>query len=475
MTKNGTPLRIKDIALVAQGPKIRLGQFARAIHREDGKIIDNDDVCSGIVLLRKGANADEALRGIHEKVKELNERILPAGVKVVPFIDRSDLLHFTTHTVLHNLTEGILLVVIILFLFLGNVRGATIVALTIPFSLLFAATCLKLKGIPANLLSLGALDFGMVVDGAVVMVENIVRHMSHGELTHKTPLERIRDAATEVQRPVFYAIAIIITAYLPIFTLQRVEGRLFKPMAWTVAFALLGALLFSMLVAPVFAGLFFARGTREWRNPPMDFLKRIYREHVRRAIENRWWTVGFAGLALGVAGARESSRSHLVLFSTDRGQHGRGGQRRKRRARCKNLRRRLEASGRKGGPHCYGHARNHGDRRSWRIPCLGPAQHRGASGPATSRAAPNQRRRCSGCHPNSRRGHGSHPGAARRAALRSGPAVSATVPQHEGSHREHSPAISCRRARGSCAALRHHAAGRRIRNLSRREPTLRGH
>ncbi len=176
-TKSGTPLRVKDIAVVAQGPKIRLGQFARAIHREDGKIIDNDDVVSGIVLLRKGANADEALAGIHAKVQELNDRILPPGVKVVPFIDRSDLVHFTTHTVLHNLTEGMILVVIILFLFLGNVRGAIIVALTIPFALLFAATCLNLKGIPANLLSLGALDFGMVVDGAVVMVENIVRHI----------------------------------------------------------------------------------------------------------------------------------------------------------------------------------------------------------------------------------------------------------------------------------------------------------
>jgi heavy metal efflux system protein len=301
MTKSGTPLRIKDIAVVAQGPKIRLGQFARAIHREDGTIVDNDDVCSGIVLLRKGADADEVLRGIHEKVKELNERILPAGVKVVPFIDRSDLVHYTTHTVLHNLMEGIVLVVIILFLFLGNVRGAFIVALTIPFALLFAATCLKLKGIPANLLSLGALDFGMVVDGAVVMVENIVRHMSRGERTYKKPLERIRDAAHEVQRPVFYAIAIIITAYLPIFTLQRVEGRLFKPMAWTVAFALLGALLFSMLVAPVLSSLFFAKGAREWHNPVMDFLKKIYREQVKRAIENRWWTVGFAMLAFGVA------------------------------------------------------------------------------------------------------------------------------------------------------------------------------
>src|ERR1700688_3948359 len=144
VTKTGTPLRVRDIAVVAQGPKIRLGQFARTIHREDGKIIDNDDVVSGIALLRKGANADEVLAGIHAKVKELNDRILPPGVKVVPFIDRSDLVHFTTHTVLHNLTEGIILVVIVLFLFVGNVRAAIIVALTIPFALLFAATCLNL-------------------------------------------------------------------------------------------------------------------------------------------------------------------------------------------------------------------------------------------------------------------------------------------------------------------------------------------
>ena len=301
LTKTGTPLRVKDIAVVAQGPKIRLGQFARAVHREDGKIIDNDDVVSGIVLLRKGANADEALAGIHAKVKELNNRILPPGVKVVPFIDRTDLVHFTTHTVLHNLSEGIILVVVILFLFLGNARGALIVALTIPFSLLFAATCLRFKGIPANLLSLGALDFGMVVDGAVVMVENIVRHLSHPESSYKTPMERIRDAAHEVQRPVFYAIAIIITAYLPIFTLQRVEGRLFHPMAWTVAFALLGALLFSILVAPVLSSVLFREGVTEWHNPVMDFLKTRYREALRWAIEHRPITVGGAAFGLLLA------------------------------------------------------------------------------------------------------------------------------------------------------------------------------
>jgi cobalt-zinc-cadmium resistance protein CzcA len=303
VSKTGTPLRVKDIAVVAQGPKIRLGQFARALHREDGKIVDNDDVVSGIVLLRKGANADEALAGIHAKVKELNERILPPGVKVVPFIDRSNLVHFTTHTVLHNLTEGMILVVIILFLFLGNVRGAIIVALTIPFALLFAATCLNLKGIPANLLSLGALDFGMVVDGAVVMVENIVRHIhqrENGNLS-KPILEVVREAAHEVQRPVFYAIAIIITAYLPVFTLQRVEGRLFRPMAWTVAFALLGALIFSMLIAPVLASMFFAKGAHEWRNPVMEALKSGYRSAVKWAIEYRYVTAGIALFGLCIA------------------------------------------------------------------------------------------------------------------------------------------------------------------------------
>jgi heavy metal efflux system protein len=299
-TSNGTALRVKDIAVVAQGPKVRLGQFGRAIRREDGRIIDNDDVVSGIVLLRKGAESDSTLVGIHAKVKELNNQLLPPGVKVVPFIDRSELVEFTTHTVLHNLTEGIILVVIILFLFLGNARGALIVALTIPFSLLFASICLDLKHIPANLLSLGALDFGMVVDGAVVMVENIVRHLTHrtGGSGSKTPMECIREAAHEVQRPVFYAIGIIITAYLPIFTLQRVEGRLFKPMAWTVAFALLGALLFSIILAPVLASFLFRKGAREWHNPVVTFLTARYRSGVRWAILHRGVTFGVVGLGI---------------------------------------------------------------------------------------------------------------------------------------------------------------------------------
>jgi cobalt-zinc-cadmium resistance protein CzcA len=229
----------------------------------------------------------------------LNHRILPPGVQVVPFLDRSSLVHLTTHTVLHNLTEGIVLVALILFLFLGNARGALIVALTIPFSLLFAAICLNLNHIPANLLSLGALDFGMVVEGAVVMVENIVIHLGRHE--GASPLGPVRAAAHEVQRPVFYSIGIIITAYLPIFTLQRVEGRLFKPMAWTVSFALLGSLLFSLLIAPVLASFVFGKRVREWHNPVMNWITRAYHAALRTAIRLRWVTVLVAAGALAVS------------------------------------------------------------------------------------------------------------------------------------------------------------------------------
>jgi cobalt-zinc-cadmium resistance protein CzcA len=300
-TQAGTALRIKDIATVEQGPKIRLGQNGRIIRREDGKLIDNQDVVEGILLLQKGEDSDPVLGGIEAKVRELNDRILPKGVKVVPFLDRSDLIHYTTHTVLHNLTEGIVLVVIVLFLFLGNARGALIVALTIPFSLLFASICLDLRHIPANLLSLGALDFGMVVDGAVVMVENIVRHLNQHGREGQTPAEKIKAAAHEVQRPVFYAIGIIITAYLPIFTLQAVEGRLFKPMAWTVAFALLGALIFSMVLAPVLSSFLFRRGAKEWSNPVLAWLIDGYKHAAAFAIRNRYLTVGLAWLVLALS------------------------------------------------------------------------------------------------------------------------------------------------------------------------------
>jgi heavy metal efflux system protein len=300
-TQTGTALRVADIADVVQGPKIRLGHMARANHMENGHIIDEPDVIQGAVLMRKGAEEQPTLDAIHKKVEELNNGILPPGVKVIPMLDRSDLLHFTLHTVMHNLTEGMILVTIILFLFLLNVRAALLVALTIPFSLLFASICLDLNHIPANLLSLGALDFGMVVDGAVVMVENIIRHLTRRREQNGHPQttgEIIREACHEVQRPVFYAIAIIITAYLPIFTLQRVEGRLFRPMAWTVAFALLGAMTFSILIVPVLASMFFSGGIRERHNRAMDFLAGWYRKGLRSAIEHRWIVAGVAVASL---------------------------------------------------------------------------------------------------------------------------------------------------------------------------------
>jgi len=314
-TSNGAAIKIKDIATVAQGPKIRLGQIGKSSKPyaiidgkkfyDDGKVIDNPDTVEGIVALQKGDDSDPVLEGIHAEVDKLNGSkdhpgILPKGVKIVPFLDRSDLVKFTVDTVEHNLTAGMILVSIILFLFLGNIRGAIIVALTIPFALMFASICLDLSHIPANLLSLGALDFGMLVDGSVVMIENIIRHLARADDRY-TPAKKIRNAAHEVQRPVFFARGIIITAYLPIFTLQAVEGRLFKPMAWTVTFALLGALGFAMFVAPVLAGMVFSKGAKEWNNPLLIWLTDHYRVAVRRAIVHRRTTVGIAAALFAVA------------------------------------------------------------------------------------------------------------------------------------------------------------------------------
>ena len=302
--KNGTPVRVRDVAIVIEGPKIRLGRLGKAVRRPDGIIVDNDDVVEGIVQMRKGAEAEAVLRDIDKKVDFLNTRVLPPGVKIVPHIDRDDLVHLTTHTVLHNLTEGILLVVLVLFFFLGNVRSALLVALTIPFSLFFASILLDLSGMRANLLSLGALDFGMVVEGAAVMIENIQVQLERCGATgsHATTDEVIRSAAHEVQRPVFYAILIIIITYLPIFTLQRVEGRLFKPMAWTVAFALLGALIFSILIAPVLASFCFRGGVKVWENPVVHRINQRYEATLNWIMPRRMIALATTALILAVSG-----------------------------------------------------------------------------------------------------------------------------------------------------------------------------
>jgi cobalt-zinc-cadmium resistance protein CzcA len=296
---NSTPVRVRDLGVVVQAPKTRLGQLGKTIRREDGTVINDDDVVEGIVLLRKGAEAGATLDALHQKIAELNHGLLPTGVRIVPHLDRSDLVQYTTHTVLRNLTDGVLLVTVILFFFLGNVRSALIVTFTIPFALLFAAILLDLSNVPANLLSLGALDFGMVVDGSVVMVENILRHASFGR-GKKTLRELIGTAAHEVQRPVFFARIIIIVSYLPIFTLQRVEGRLFRPMAWTVAFALLGALLFALLIAPVLCSLLFKDDIREWRNPLLHVLQKAYAQTLDWCFDHLKLTLGLGAAALAL-------------------------------------------------------------------------------------------------------------------------------------------------------------------------------
>jgi cobalt-zinc-cadmium resistance protein CzcA len=291
---NGTPVRVRDIAVVKQGPRIRLGRFARVRKFGDSLIVDDDDVVSAWVPLRKGAAPDQMLARLHDRVDALNSGLLPPGVKIDPFIDRTDLVHHTTHTVLHNLTEGIFLVLLVLFVLLGSVRSAIIIAATMPFALLIAAILLDLRHIPANLLSLGALDFGMLVDGAVVMVENILRHVGErGE--HRNVRQIIAAAAHEVQRPVFYAVAIIIAAYLPIFTLQSVEGKLFRPMAWTVGFALFGALLFALLLATVIASFVFKPGMKEWRNPVLEWLTERYRHALGWSLDHRGISFAAAG------------------------------------------------------------------------------------------------------------------------------------------------------------------------------------
>lgn len=283
----GTPIRIKNVGEVQIGPQERLGKISMSEHRPDGSVDERDDVVEGIVLSRVGEQDEGILKGLHEKIKWINEKILPPDVKIKPYLDRSDLIEMTTHTVEHNMVEGMFLVLVVLLFFLGNLRSALIVAVTVPLSLLFASIFLNLRNIPANLLSLGALDFGMVVDGAVVMVENIYQHKEAAKEKGENPnmIDLIITAAREVERPIVYAIAIIILAYLPIFTLQRVEGRLFTPMAWTVAFALLGAMVLAITLIPVLCSYFMEGELKEWHNPVVGWLTSEYRRLLGIALD----------------------------------------------------------------------------------------------------------------------------------------------------------------------------------------------
>jgi cobalt-zinc-cadmium resistance protein CzcA len=286
VARDGTPVRIKDIGQAVIGHGIRLGVLGRD---------HDDDLVQGIILMRKGENASEVLERVKAKLRSLHD-LLPAGVAIHPYYDRSRLVATTVHTVEKNLLEGALLVGLILMVFLGNVRSALIVASTIPLSLLFAFTCMDLRGISANLLSIGAIDFGIIVDGAVVMVENIYRHLAThagGNVRH-----RVYVAAREVGSPIFFSVLIIITVYLPILFFQRVEGKMFIPMASTICFALLGALVLTLTVVPVLCSFGLGRAAEEHENRPLAWLRRLYLPSLHWSIERPRATIAVACVLL---------------------------------------------------------------------------------------------------------------------------------------------------------------------------------
>ena len=288
--RKGTPLLIRDIAAVEISTMPRQG-----IVGKDG----NDEIVSGIVLMRKGENPSDVLRAVKDRVAGLNASVLPQSIRIAPFYDRTTLISTTLTTVFHNLLEGALLVTLVLYLFLGNVRSAAIVSFVIPLALLSTFIGLRVRGIPANLLSLGAMDFGIIVDGAVIVMENIFRHLSE-ERTRGTEGVRstILDATAEVGRPTLFSMLIIIIAHVPIFTLQRHEGRIFAPMAYTVVSALIGSLVFSLTLVPLLAFFLLRKGVPEKEIAIVRAGKAAYRPVLRFALSHRLLVVGAAGAAL---------------------------------------------------------------------------------------------------------------------------------------------------------------------------------
>jgi cobalt-zinc-cadmium resistance protein CzcA len=295
----GTPLLIRDITTIETGGVPRQGLAGQD---------KEDDVVTGLVLMRKGENPSLVLADLKAKIDTLNTNVLPKDVSIVPIYDRTWLIDTTLHTVFKNLLEGAILVTAVLLVFLGSMRAALIVALMIPLSLLATFTGLTIRGIPANLLSLGAMDFGIIVDGAVIVVENIFRKLSEHS-SHQKEFKRdlralkriILDATTEVGRPTFFSMLIIITAHIPIFTLQRHEGRIFAPMAWTVTSALVGSLLFSLSLVPLLCYFFLRKGVSEKENAVIRFFKSLYRPALTWTLANREIVVLLAVAILGVS------------------------------------------------------------------------------------------------------------------------------------------------------------------------------
>lgn len=270
---NGTPILVKNLAQVRESHVPRVGQAG---------LNDNDDVVEGIVVMRKGENPKEVLARVKDKIEDINTNLLPSDVKMVTFYDRDNLMEFCTETIIHNLVEGILLVTLIVFLFMFDWRTTVIVSIIIPLSLLFAFICLRLKGMTANLLSMGAIDFGIIIDGAVVMVEGLfvlLAHKAHVEGMEKynkmAKLSMIRKTGSTLAKAIFFSKVIIITCLIPIFAFEKVEGKMFSPLAWTLSFALLGALLFTLTLVPVLTSILLKKNVRERNNPVVNFFNRI--------------------------------------------------------------------------------------------------------------------------------------------------------------------------------------------------------
>src|SRR2546427_1704923 len=297
--RGGTPLLVKDISTIETGGVPRQG-----LTGQDGE----DDIVTGLVLMRKGENPSNVLQDLKQKIDTLNTTTLPTGIQIVPIYDRTWLIDTTLHTVFRNLTEGAVLVTAVLLVFLGSMRAALIVAIMIPLSLLATFTGLTIRGIPANLLSLGAMDFGIIVDGAVIVVENVFRKLAEHS-THQRGFKRDRralkevilEATTEVGRPTLFSMLIIITAHIPIFTLQRHEGRIFAPMAWTVTSALVGSLALSLSLVPLLCVWMLRKNLPERENALVRTCKRIYEPALAWAIGNKKKVLGTALVALAAS------------------------------------------------------------------------------------------------------------------------------------------------------------------------------
>jgi len=293
-SSNGVPLRVKDIGRVEIGHAPRLGIFGfQTKQKKDG------DAVEGVILMRRGEQTQNVLEGVQKKTEEINKSLLPKDVKVRPFYDRSDLVRVTTDTVEGNLLRGMALVFIVLIFFLVSIRAAVITAITIPLALLFAFIFLRWTGEAANLLSIGAIDFGIIIDGTIVMVENIYRELGLRHGTEYKLTDVILSAARDVDRPIFYSVAVIIAGYLPIYALTGPAGKLFHPMADTMGFALLGALILTLTVVPVLASYWFKSGVKEKQNRIFNWVRDQYAGRLEWCLNHPGMTIIVSLLIFG--------------------------------------------------------------------------------------------------------------------------------------------------------------------------------